>query len=57
MKTKPGEIFNRAKLKADLEAIETRAKQRGKTVNVEPRTNIDAKKGTVDLVLDVFERS
>jgi outer membrane protein insertion porin family len=57
MKTKPGEVFNRAKLKADLEAIETRARQRGKTVNVEPRTNIDAKKGIVDLVLDVSERS
>ena len=49
LRFKSGEIFSRAKVVADLEAFRARSRQRGKPLDVEPQTELDPKKGIVDL--------
>lgn len=49
LKFKSGEVFSRAKVVADLEAFRARSRQRGKPLDVEPQTELDPKKGIVDL--------
>lgn len=49
LKFKSGEVFSRAKVVADLEAFRARSRQSGKPVEIEPRTDLDPKKGIVDL--------
>lgn len=49
LKFKSGEVFSRAKVVADLEAFRARTRQSGKPLDIEPQTELDPKKGTVDL--------
>lgn len=56
LKVKSGEVFNRSKLKADLEDLETRSRQKGKPLSAEPETKVDAKAGVIDITLAVKER-
>lgn len=54
VKTKPGAIFSRSKLVTDLEAIRAMLKERGKpSATVEPETELDPKKGVVDITLRI----
>ncbi len=56
VKTKPGEVFRRSKLKADLDAVRDMFQARGEKVEVEPSTQLDPKKGSVDIDLVVTKR-
>jgi outer membrane protein insertion porin family len=56
LKVKSGEIFNRSKLKADLEDLESRSRKNGRPLSAEPETKLDAKAGIVDITLAVKER-
>lgn len=56
LKVKSGEVFNRSKLKADLEDLESRSRQKGKPLSAEPETKIDPKAGLIDITLAVKER-
>lgn len=51
MQSKPGDVFNRSKVIADLETIRSRAGKNGNPVTAEPQTELDAKKGIVDIVI------
>lgn len=55
LKVKSGEVFNRSKLKADLEALEARTRQKGKPLSAEPVTKVDAKAAVIDIDLAVRE--
>jgi outer membrane protein insertion porin family len=55
LKVKSGEIFNRSKLKADLEALATRTRQKGKPLSADPETKVDPKAAVVDINLAIRE--
>lgn len=55
LKVKSGEVFNRSKLKADLEAIATRTREKGKPLSAEPETKLDPKAGLIDINLAMHE--
>jgi len=51
MRAKPKDVFNRSVLRADIDSLKSRARARGITVDIEPRTEIEPGKGIVNLVL------
>lgn len=52
--SKPGEVFSRAKVVKDLDAIRALLKDRGKpNATVEPETDLDPKKGIVDITVGI----
>lgn len=53
LKTKPKQIFSRSQLVEDVKALTEAFATRGQKVDVLPRTDVDAKKKTLDLTLDV----
>ena len=53
LKTKPKQVFNRSILVDDVKTLTDAFAARGQKVEVLPRTDIDAKKKTLDLTLDV----
>ncbi len=55
MKTKPKQVFDRSVLLADVERIKETFKAKNQKVEVLPRTELDAKTHTVNLLLDVEE--
>lgn len=55
LSVKSGEIFNRSKLKADLEALEARSRQSGRPLSAEPTTKVDAKARLIDVDLAIRE--
>lgn len=54
--TKPGEVFRRSKLQADLAAVRAMFEARGEKVDVDPSTELDPKKGLVDIDLVLTKR-
>jgi outer membrane protein assembly factor BamA len=55
MKTKPKAVFDRSVLLADVERIKETFKAKNQKVEVLPRTELDSKTHTVNLLLDVEE--
>ena len=55
MKTKPKQVFDRSVLLADVDRIKETFKAKNQKVEVLPRTELDAKTHTVNLLLDVEE--
>lgn len=53
LKTKPKAVFNRSKLVEDVKSLTDTFAARGQTVEIVPRTDVDAKNKTLDVTLDV----
>lgn len=53
LKTKPKAVFNRGVLVEDVKTLTDTFAARGQKVEVIPRTDVDAKKKTLDITLDV----
>lgn len=53
LKTKPKAVFNRSVLVDDVKTLTDTFAARGQKVDVVPRTDVDAKKKTLDITLDV----
>jgi outer membrane protein assembly factor BamA len=53
LKSKPKAVFNRSTLVEDVKILTEAFAARGQKVDVLPRTDVDAKKKTLDLTLDV----
>ncbi len=53
LKTKPKAVFNRGTLVEDVKTLTETFAARGQKVDVIPRTDVDAKKKTLDITLDV----
>jgi len=54
---KSGEIFRRSELIADLHALTEKSRNNGRKLTAEPETELDAKRGVVDLTLAMREGS
>ncbi len=57
LKVKPGEVFNRQKVMADLASAKAMLGLRGRAVTIEPETELDPKTGTVKITLAVRDGS
>ena len=53
MKSKPKAVFNRSVLVDDVKTLTDTFAARGQKVDILPRTDVDAKKKTLDITLDV----
>ncbi len=56
LETKKGAVFSRAVIQRDLEKLRLRAQKQGKTVDVEPFSEVDQAKHTVGLTFEITEK-
>ncbi len=55
LKTTSGQVFRRSHAVGDMESVKRAFEERGRNVGVEPETNLDPKKKTVDVVFRVTD--
>ena len=56
LETKKGAVFSRVVIQRDLEKLRLRAQKQGKTVDVEPFSEVDPTKHTVGLTFEITEK-
>lgn len=55
--SKPHAVFSRAKAQRDIERLVERARKQGHEVVITPQINLDRRKNTVDLVLEISKKT